>query len=90
MSRDGRTVLFEGEALPEFASADYRLSDFDAVTVGLKYGWPSAHGDWGVRLELYRQASEASPGSDVGVLRDLDIDPAMEAVIAQFSYRFRP
>jgi hypothetical protein len=34
-----RSSLIDGEALPEYASADYRLGNFDAVTVGAKYGW---------------------------------------------------
>jgi hypothetical protein len=85
-----RTVLFDGEPLPEFASADYRLSNFDGVTLGLKYGWPSEHGDWSVRAEFYRQSGTASPGSDVGVLGTLDLNPNMQAVFAQFTFKFRP
>jgi hypothetical protein len=85
-----RTVLFDGEPLPEFASADYRLAAFDGVTLGFKYGWPSKLGDWSLRAEVYQQTGQASPGSDVGVLRDLNLDPNMKAVIAQFSLKFRP
>jgi hypothetical protein len=85
-----RTVLFDGDPLPEFASADYRLAAFDGVTLGLKYGWPGKLGDWSVRAELYQQTGEASPGSDIGVLREVDLAPGMEAVIAQFSLKFRP
>ena len=85
-----RTVLFDGEPLPEFASADYRLAALDGVTLGFKYGWPGKLGDWSVRAELYQQTGQASPGSDVGVLRNLDLDPSMKAVIAQFSFKFRP
>jgi hypothetical protein len=85
-----RTVLFDGEPLPEFASADYRLAAFDGVTLGLKYGWRGKLGDWSLRAELYQQNGQASPGSDVGVLRNLDLDPSMRAVIAQFSLKFHP
>jgi hypothetical protein len=85
-----RTVLLDGEPLPEFASADYRLAAFDGVTLGFKYGWPSKLGDWSLRAEVYQQTGQASPGSDVGVLRDLNLDPNMKAVIAQFSLKFRP
>jgi hypothetical protein len=85
-----RTVLFDGEPLPAFASADYRLSNFDGITFGLKYGWPSEHGDWSVRAELYRQSGKASPGSDVGVLGTLDLNPNLQAIFAQFSFKFRP
>ena len=42
----------DGEPLPLFASADYRLGNFDAITAGLKYGWRSDSGlDLSVRLE---------------------------------------
>lgn len=85
-----RTVLFDGTPLPEFASADYRLAAFDGVTVGFKYGWPGKLGEWSLRAELYRQTGDASPGSDVGVLRELDLDPSMEAAIAQVTFKFRP
>jgi hypothetical protein len=85
-----RTVLFDGEPLPGFASADYRLAAFDGVTLGFKYGWRGTLGDWSLRAELYQQTGKASAGSDVGVLRDLDLDPGMKAIIAQFSLKFRP
>ena len=49
--------LNEGEPLPEYASADYRLGDFDALTAGLKFGWKTGGGnDMSVRLELYSQS----------------------------------
>ena len=83
-----RTVLFDGEPLPQFATADYRLSELDAVTVGFKFGKPTARGEMSGRLELYRQTGNASPGSNVGSLQAFDLDPALDAVIAQFSYRF--
>jgi hypothetical protein len=83
-------VLFDGAPLPQFASADYRLGRFDGLTAGLKYGWPGSHGDWSARLELYEQTGEASPGAAVGVLEPLDLNPQLRAVIAQFSFKFRP
>ncbi len=85
-----RTVLFDGEPLPEFASADYRLAAFDGVTLGFKYGWPGKLGDWSLRASYYQAVGQPSAGSDVGVLRDLDLDPNMKAIIAQFSFKFRP
>ncbi len=66
-----RTVLFDGDPLPEFASADYRLADLDAYTVGLKYGHRTERGEFSVRLEYYHQDGDASPGSAVGDLVEL-------------------
>ncbi len=57
-----RTVLFDGEALPEFATADYRLADLDAYTVGAKYGLRTDHGEFSVRLEYYQQSADRVAG----------------------------
>ena len=84
-----RTVMFADEALPEFASADHRLADLDAYTVGLKYGRRTAHGEFSVRLEYYHQAGDPSQGAAVGDLVNHDLLPPLSAVIAQFGYKFR-
>jgi hypothetical protein len=83
-----QTVLFNGTPLPEFASADYRLSEFDGLTLGIKYGWATRRGEMSGRLELYQQTGNASPGSQVGSLQNFDLNPGLEAIIAQFSYNF--
>jgi hypothetical protein len=83
-----RTVLFAGDALPEFASADYRLADLDAYTVGAKYGLRTDHGEFSLRLEYYQQSPTESPGSAVGDLAGFDLTPDMNAVILQFGYKF--
>ena len=84
-----RTVLFDGDPLPEFASADTRLADMDAYTVGAKYGRRTARGEWSVRLEYYRQEPDPSPDALVGDLAGFDdLILPMSAVIAQFGYRF--
>jgi hypothetical protein len=84
-----RTALFEGDPLPEFASADHRLADLDAYTVGLKYGRRTDSGEFSVRLEYYNQDGDASSGSSVGDLVNYDLVPPLTAVIAQFGYKFR-
>lgn len=76
--------------LPEFASADARLSDMSAVTVGLKYGHVNAGGnEWNARLEFYRQTSKAPSdvliGNQIGNAQMPDFD----AVILQFGYHFK-
>ena len=44
--------LVATDPLPEFASSDYRLGNFDAITAGIKYGWKTGSGnDMSVRLE---------------------------------------
>jgi hypothetical protein len=83
-----QTVLFDGASIPTYATADYRLSEFDAVTVGIKFGRPTRRGEMSGRLEFYQQTGKASPGSQVGSLQGFDLNPELNAVIAQFSYKF--
>jgi hypothetical protein len=83
-----RTVLFAGDTLPEFATADYRLADLDAYTIGAKYGLRTNKGEFSVRLEYYQQSPTESPGSAVGDLAAFDLTPDMKAVIVQFGYQF--
>lgn len=75
--------------LPDFASADYRLGEFDAITVGMKYGWKTESGnEWSARLEYY-MADGSVPGDLlIGNQGGLEIYPDLDAIIAQFSYRF--
>jgi hypothetical protein len=81
--------LRDGEPLPAFASNDYRLGRFDAITAGLKYGWTTQGGsEMSVRLELYQQRGEL-PGDLLTGNQAGRVDyPDLDAVIAQFSYRF--
>ena len=83
------TVLFAGAPLPAYATADHRLGEFDGITVGLKYGQATARGgEWSARIEYYTQSGNASPGAAVGALANLDLYPDLNALIAQFSYKF--
>ena len=83
------TVLFAGAALPAYATADHRLGEFDGLTLGLKYGQETSRGsEWSARIEYYTQSGNASPGAAVGALANLDLYPDLNALIAQFSYKF--
>ena len=84
-----RASLIDGQALPEYASADYRLGNFDAITVGAKYGWKTGGGnDMSVRLEFYQQSGSVPSGQLVGNQLSRDNYPGLNAVILQYSYRF--
>jgi hypothetical protein len=84
-----RTVLLDGAPLPAFASADHRLGEFDGFTVGFKYGQATTRGgEWWARVEYYTQTGNASPGSAVGALAAFDLYPDLNALIAQFNYKF--
>jgi hypothetical protein len=79
--------LVEGEAMPDHATADYRLGDMDAYTVGLTYGRPV--GDKQrllARLEYYAQTGESHPADAIGNLKDVDLFPTVDAFIVQVGY----
>ena len=84
-----RLSLDDSQPLPEYASADYRLGDFDATTLGVKYGWKTRNDhDMSVRLEWYQQSGDVPGGQIIGNQAGRDNYPDLDAIIAQFSYRF--
>lgn len=83
------TGLIDGRALPDHASADYRLGMLDAVTLGVKYGVPLADGrEWSMRIEYYNQSGKSPPGDAATALRNAYVDPSLDAIIFQVGYRF--
>jgi hypothetical protein len=85
-----RYSLSGGAPLPEFASADARLAEMSAVTVGLKYGHVSAGGnEWNARLEFYRQTAKAPSQFLIGNQLGNTQMPDFDAVILQFGYHFK-
>ena len=81
--------LIDGQALPEYASADYRLGNFDGITVGAKYGWKTKGGnDMNVRLEIYQQSGSIPASQLIGNQVDQDVYPDVTAIILQYGYGF--
>jgi hypothetical protein len=72
--------LIHGDTAPAYASADSRLADFDAYTIGLKYTLPAYH-DSRISLsgEYYFQRGDQSPPEAFGSLRGFDLFPEMNA-----------
>ena len=84
-----RASLVDSDLLPLYASADYRLGDFDAITAGIKYGWKTASGsDMSVRLEYYRQDGDVPAEQIIGNQSQRNLCPGLDAIIFNFSYRF--
>lgn len=84
-----RPSIDASAALPSYASADYRLGEFDAITVGLKYGWETISGnEWSARLEFYTSDGKAPGNLLLGNQAGREIYPDLDAIIAQISYRF--
>lgn len=81
--------LVEDQTLPTFASNDYRLGNFDGLTAGIKYGWTTRNDhDMSVRLELYQQRGDIPADKLIGNQAGTVSYPDLDAVIAQFTYRF--
>jgi len=83
-----RHSLIDGAPRPSFVSADYRLGEFDAFTVAIRYGMRPGKHMINLRLGYYVQMGDRSPPTAVGVQRDLDLFPTVHALIAQVSYGF--
>ena len=81
--------LMQNQALPEFASADYRIGEMTAYTIGFKYGMKLSDGnDLSFRLEYYRQEPESAGHNAPGKLADMELYESIKAIIAQVSYSF--
>ena len=79
--------LVQGDALPGFASADYRLASFNAYTVGLQYIFPLHNGSKiNVGGEYYMQRGDASPPDAIGSLRDAKLFPDMNAMMFRIGF----
>lgn len=86
-----RAGLPSGQALPEFASADYRLTDLDGVTIGLQIGWTFRNdSELILRAEYFTQTGESRPKDAVGAQRNYDLFPTLHASILQVEYDFDP
>ncbi len=85
-----RSSLRADEALPQYASADFRLGSFDAVTLGLKLGGTTHGGnEWSTRLEYYMQSGEIPSEQLIGNQANREQYPDLNAVIVQFAYKFK-
>ena len=84
-----KPFLIDGDPLPEYASADYRIGEMTTYTVGLKYGLLVNNGhELSFRLEYYRQTPTDAGFEEPGALNDVDLYPTIDAIIAQVTYSF--
>jgi hypothetical protein len=84
-----RLSLDESLALPQYASSDYRMGNFDGTTAGLKYGWKTRNdNDFSVRVEWYTQSGTIPADQIIGNQASRDNYPDLNALIVQFSYHF--
>jgi hypothetical protein len=73
--------------LPRHATADYRLGQFQAWTVGGRYGQTLRPGQsLIVRVEYYWQMGDSHPPGAPGALANLDLFPTVGAWIVNAGY----
>lgn len=84
-----RYYLVNGEALPNYASADTRLAKFHAQTYGLKFGMPFNEGsEFNIRVEYYDQHGNGSPAGAIGQLQQQNLFPDLKAVTLLLGYSY--
>lgn len=84
-----KPFLIEDNSLPQFASADYRIGEMTAFTVGFKYGLLVNDGnELSFRLEYYSQRPTDAGFTEPGVLNDVELYPSVDAIIGQVTYSF--
>ena len=79
--------LLDGQQLPTHATADYRLGEFDAWTVGLRFGKIiTSEQEFVIRAEYYWQTGDSSPPNAPGALAEFDLFPTVDAWIVNVGY----
>jgi hypothetical protein len=79
--------LIQGDALPQYASADSRLAEFNAFTFGLGYSVPvNSSSKINFSLEYYLQRGDVSPPSSLASDINFDLFPKLNVVMLRFGY----
>ncbi|MCG7929638.1 MAG: DUF3570 domain-containing protein [Candidatus Thiodiazotropha lotti] len=84
-----RRFFIQDESLPDHVSADYRLGNMQALTIGMRYGVALRNEqELSLRLEYYLQSNDNTESVIPGILNDMELYPDVEALIVQLSYKF--
>ncbi|MFT4925312.1 MAG: hypothetical protein ACI8WB_001404 [Phenylobacterium sp.] len=84
-----QSTVLQSPLQPVYASADYRIGEFTAYTVGFKYGIKLNSGNnLAFRLEYYQQDPNNDGFNAPGVLSSYELNPTVKALILQLSYSF--
>ncbi len=72
-----------------YLTSDYRLAEMWSSTLGLKVGFKTPDGNKNsVRLEYYHQDGEKSPSDAIGIQKNYDMFPTLDAFVIQYTYSF--
>ncbi len=87
-----RYSLLDGEAPPEYVSADNRLGALRTLTLGLTYGFhlQNTPGTWSVRGEYMRQWGDGFPTDAIGKQQNIDLAPPVNigSLAATYTLQF--
>ena len=82
--------LHSSQPLPEYASADLRLADFTATTIGLELGRSrEQEGSQSLALEYYTQQGDSHPADAVGIQQSQDLYPSLKTLVIKYSYAYQ-
>lgn len=85
-----RHSLTTSELLPEYASADLRLAQFDATTIGLEIGKVSKDDRrQSLSIEYYTQQGDSHPSDAVGLQQTQDLYPSLKTLIVKYIYSYQ-
>jgi len=85
-----RYRIVEGEVMPQNASADLRLGEMKSYSYGIKFAAPLPNdGEISLRTVLIKQSGDSYPSDAIGVEREQNLNPSMEAIIVQLNLIFK-
>jgi hypothetical protein len=85
-----RHSLTTSQALPQYASADLRLADFNATTVGFEIGKTDAEqGKQSLALEYYTQRGDSHPSDAIGLQKSQDLYPSLKTLVIKYNYSYQ-
>jgi hypothetical protein len=78
------------DAFPDYASADFRLAEFDAYTVGFKYGKQTGNNtEHSINVEYYTQIGNSHPNDAIGLQKQQDLFPRLHTLVLFYNYAFK-
>lgn len=84
-----RHSLKSGEPLPDYASADSRLAEFDASTLGIELGKDLTIGrKQSLTIEYYTQQGESYPQDAIGLQQQQDLYPMLKTWVVKYVFAF--
>lgn len=72
-----------------YLTSDYRLAEMWSSTLGVKIGFKTPNGNKNsIRLEYYHQDGDKNPSDAIGIQKNYDMFPTLDAFIVQYTYSF--